>query len=219
MVRDCVINAAFGSWYPKGQQRLVESLKNVGFAGDILTWCNEPINEWFDTLQPYTIKLAAFHEAIKRGYQNILWLDCSVWAVRPLEDLFNIIENEGGYFWRNGWKLGQTSTDSDLDFAGWDRDDAMELDELGSGILGINMNDRRTHDFLEWFFEAKKHGVFGTSRFHNNGSKDPRFHFGRQDQTAATIAFHKAGFEKMYDSGVYTDYDGNTDVILKVRGM
>lgn len=220
---DCIVNAAWGYWYPKGQERLVESLKKVGFNGDVLTWSNETINEWFDEKQPYTIKLAAIREALDAGYENILWLDCSVWAVQNPEKIFDIIKSEGAYFWKSGYKLGQCSTDADLDFAGLDRDDAMELDELSSSMFGFSLNDKRTHDFLEWFFEAKKHGVFGTSRFHNNASKDPRYLFGRQDQTAATIAFYKSVFNKIYDPAVYSVYDDsgieNESIIFRMRGM
>ena len=66
-------------------------------------------------------------------------------------------------------------------------------------------------------------GVFGTSRFHNNGSKDHRYLFGRQDQTASNIAFYKSGFDKMYEQGVYSVYDDtgveNDTIIFRMRGM
>lgn len=220
---DCIVNAAWKYWYPRGQERLVKSLKDVGFKGDILTWSNEHINEWFDEKQPYTIKLAAIREALDAGYENILWLDCSVWAVRPVEEIFEIIKKEGGYFWKSGYKLGQCSTDSDLDFAKFNRDKAMELDELSSSMFGFSLKDERTANFIEWFYDAKDYGVFGTSREHNNGSQDPRYLFGRQDQTAATIAFYKAGFDKMYNPGVYSVYDvseiENESIIFRMRGM
>lgn len=218
---DCIINAAWGHWYPKGQRRLVESLNNVCFKGDVLTWSNQNINKYFDVKQPYTIKLGAWHEALQGGYNNILWLDCSAWAIRSPDKIFKIIENEGGYFFDSGFKLGQCATDSDLDFAGWDRDDAMELEMICSGVFGLNMNDKRSHDFLEWFFEAKNYGVFGTSRIHNNGSQDPRYLFGRQDQTAATIAFHKAGFTKIYDIDSHLSFNENENenTIFKLKGM
>lgn len=220
---DCIVNAAWKYWYPRGQERLVKSLKDVGFKGDILTWSNEHINEWFDEKQPYTIKLAAIREALDAGYENILWLDCSVWAVRPVDEIFEVIKNEGGYFWPSGYNMAQCSTDSDLHFAGWTRNDAEKLAELSSSMFGLNTKNFRSEIFFNWFYEAKHYGVFGTPRQHNNGSQDPRYLHGRQDQTAATIAFYKAGFDKIYPPKVYSMYDVDGEapdsVIFRMRGM
>ena len=157
------------------------------------------------------------------GYENILWLDCSVWAVRPVDEIFEVIKNEGGYFWPSGYNMAQCSTDSDLHFAGWTRNDAEKLAELSSSMFGLNTKNFRSEIFFNWFYEAKHYGVFGTPRQHNNGSQDPRYLHGRQDQTAATIAFYKAGFDKIYPPKVYSMYDVDGEapdsVIFRMRGM
>lgn len=223
MKDSCIINAAWQYWYPRGTDRLVKSLEDVGFDGDVLYWKDELINTFFDTSYPYTIKLAALHEALKLGYKKILWLDCSVWAIRNPKPIFDVIEKEGGYFWSSGYNMAQCSTDKDLEFAKWSRDYAEKLPELSSSMFGINMNDSRAVKFVEWFSKAKDAGVFGTSRLHNNGSEDERYLHGRQDQTAATIAFYKAGFEKIYPPKIYSMYDTDgiesETTIFKMRGM
>ncbi len=219
-----VINAAYGSWYPKGQQRLVDSLRNTGYMGDILTYCNEPINEHFNPKNPYTIKAATFIEAIKKGYTNILWLDCSVWALKNITPFFDLIEEESVYFWRSGWNLAQSAADSDLKFAGWTRDEAELLYECASGMVGLNMKDHRVKKLMEIFIDANSKGVCSTSRHHSGQSTDPRFKFARQDQTALSIAYHKVGFKNdgMYEPGTYSaywDHDINDNVYLAMRGM
>lgn len=220
----CIINAAWGGWYQQGQKRLVKSLNYHGCAVDLLTWCNEPINDYFDPNCPYTIKAAAFHEARQRGYTNILWLDCSVWAIKSPNAFFNLIEEEGVYMYQSGYNLAQTATDNDLKFAQMRRDYAETLPECASNMVGINLNHEKGLQVYDTFMDANNAGVCSTSRFHDHQSRDKRFLFGRQDQTAFTIAFYKAGFAKMYPQGVYSAYheDGRTyndSVVFLLRGL
>jgi len=202
----CIINAAWQKWYPRGQKRLVESLRYHGFAGTILTWTNEHINGHFDERHPYTIKAAALAQAMNDGYKQILWLDCSVWCAQNPNDFFQIIQDEGVFMWKSGYNLCQTAADSDLQFAGISRDDAVNLDECASSMVGINLDNPKGLRVAETFIEANRAGVCSTSREHAEQSSDPRFLFARQDQTAFTIAFHKSGFTKMYEPGEYTAY-------------
>jgi hypothetical protein len=220
-IRGCLINAAWGGWYSQGSKRLEKSFIHHGWAYDMFFWRDEPINEHFDPNQPYTIKAAALHEAIKMGYTRILWLDSSVWCVKDPNPIMDIINAEAGYFWSSGYNLAQTATDADLEFTGWDRDYAEQLPELSSSMFGVNIENPKGQIFVDTFFKAKEAGVFGTSRLHNNASKDKRFLFGRQDQTAATIAFYKAGFDKIYAPGVYSSYyPSDLDkVTLTMRGI
>lgn len=223
-MRNLVINAAYGSWYPKGQKRLVESLRDTGYRGDILTWCNEKINHWHNLKHPYTIKAASWAEAIKRGYEKIFWLDCSVIALKDITPMFDLLEDKGIYFWRSGWNLAQTATDKDLQFAGFTRDEAEGMYECASGIIGIDTKWERSQRLMEIFFEACDTGVCSSSRFHDNQSSDPRFKFGRQDQTAFTIAFHESGFtnDDMYDQNIHCTFMQENypeSVYLKVSGL
>lgn len=203
---NCVINSAWGDGYVKGQNRMIESIRSQGYKGDILTWRNEKINYHHITEHPYTMKAAAFWEALKKGYKNILWLDCSVMASKDITPIFDVIEKEGVYFWRSGWLLSDSATDRDLEIAGMDRDQAEKLMECASGIVGINTHNPMSRHLLLDFIDMNAAGVCSTSRNHDNQSSDPRFKWGRQDQTAFTIAFHKAGFTHMYDQNVFTSY-------------
>jgi hypothetical protein len=217
-----VINSAYGSWYPKGQQRLLNSLRDTGYHGDIRLWNNEVINEHHDPLHPYTMKAAAFVEAQRRGFKNILWMDSSVWAIKNIMPLFDLIEREGMFFWKSGWNLAHTATDKDLQIGGFTRDEAEKLHECASGVVGLNLE--KTKNLFDLFVDYNSLGVCSTSRHHDNQSKDPRFKFGRQDQTAFTMAFYKSGFTKMFDPGVYCDYQQdektyNESVLLLIRGM
>jgi len=220
-----IINAYYrgAGWYGKGQDRLLKSLKKY-WPYDVKTWRKETINAFCQPDFPYTIKAAALQQAIWDGYTKIIWLDCSVWSIRPLSPLVDIVNSEGGYFWSSGYNIAQTAADSDLQWAGWTRDYAETMPELASSMFGVDIETERGQTFVHHFLDAANNGVFNTSRYHEGQSQDPRFLFARQDQTAASIAFHKAGFTKMYppetiSSYAYDKKKYNKSVLLLMRGM
>ena len=218
----CLINGAWGAWYPKGTDRLVRSAVHHGWEHDIITYKNEIVNEWFNPNSPYTIKAAMLVEAIRRGYTHILWADCSCWFVDNPNVLMQIIDEEGGYFIKSGYNLAQTSADSDLNWAGATRDDAEMLDEVWSCLFGINTETEQGKMWVEAFLSACTAGVFGTSREHNWASNDHRFLHARQDQTAASWAFHKAGFTKLREPSEHLEYYSErtkSNTIVLMRGM
>lgn len=218
----CLLNASWGAWYPKGTDRLVRSAIHHGWEHDILTFKNEMINEYFDPNQPYTIKAAALVEAIRRGYRYILWADCSCWFVDNPNRLMQIVDEENGYFIKSGYNLAQTSSDSDLVWARANRDDAERLDEVWSCLFGVDTKSARGVKFVSEFLSARDAGVFGTSRHHNGASQDARFLHARQDQTAASWAYHKSGFTTMREPSehleYYTERTKNSTIVL-MRGM
>lgn len=215
-----LINAAWGTWYPRGSQRLERSLVHHGWEHEMKFWRNETINSFFDPAFPYTIKAAAVAQALWDGYTHILWMDCQLWVTGNPNVLMHYIDNEGGLFIRSGFNLAQTADDNDLAFANINRDEAESLPELWSCVFGFNINTRQGKTFAHWFLDAAKNGVFSTSRLHANGSRDKRYLFARQDQTAATIAYHKAGYDIMKDPGdLLGDYSKDSDKLIYRRGM
>ena len=218
----CLLNAAWGAWYPKGTDRLVRSAIHHGWEYDILTFKNEIINEYFDPNQPYTIKAAALVEAIRRGYTHILWADCSCWFVDNPNRLMEIVDEEGGYFIKSGYNLAQTSADSDLTWAGADRNTAEYFDEVWSCLFGINLETEQGKIWVETFLSGAASGVFGTSRHHNGASQDARFLHARQDQTAASWAFYLAGYKTMREPNEHLEYyseQTKSNTIVLMRGM
>lgn len=182
----------------------MRSLIHHGFAWDILTWRDWP-NEHFDTNNPYHIKAAAFEQAIKLGYKNILWLDCSVWAVKNPHPIFDVLEEEGYYFWRSGYNCAQVCSDACLQYFGVDRDLAEQWPDCSTSMFGVNLEYAPAQEFIERWIQAAKDGAFNGSREHDGQSDDPRFQFHRQDQSCASIILNQLGLAQ-YAPGVYSAY-------------
>jgi hypothetical protein len=219
-IKNCIINVSIGGWYPKGAARLERSLNYHGFNGDFLSWDKWP-NKKFPKSDIYAIKCAAFYEAIKKGYTHILWLDSSVFAINDPNKLFDIINEDGYYFWKTGFNCRQESSDKCIDYFGVHPDTAWEWSGCSGSMMGVNMGNPLAQQFIEQWFQSCKDGIFVGSREHDNQSEDPRFLFHRQDQACASIILNKLEM-KIHEPGVYSSYyepKMNDSVIFAMRGM
>lgn len=199
-IKPCIINAGIGGWYKAGSERLERSLIHHGYAGDMLFWRDEyPPNSPNHNNNPYAFKIAAFREAFNRGYKNVMWLDCSFWALKNPMPLFDIINDNGNFGFRSGYNCAQTCPDNLLAAVGISRDEAQQIPETATGIVGINIDNPDGKKVFEYWSEFCDNGLFINSRTHNpHESADPRYLHGRQDQSAYSMALYKAGVEFNY---------------------
>jgi len=215
-----IINAAIGSWYPVGQKRLIRSLIEHGWNWDIMTWKDWP-NSNFDMSCNYNVKAAAFQEAIENDYTHMLWLDSSVWAIKDPNPIMDIINEDGYYFWANGYNCAQECSDKCLEYFGVTRDEAEKMPVASTSMFGVNISNPIGKEFIERWIQSALDGVFHGSRFHDNQSQDPRFLWHRQDQSAASIILNQLDC-KIYDPGQYSSYYEPVipeSVLFTMRGM
>jgi hypothetical protein len=209
MKKQCIVNAYVGTgWFENGQKRLVQSLNDMGYKGSILTWANEPISEIYDPACPYTIKAAAIYEAKKMGYEQIIWLDCSVTVIKPLDEWLKIIDQDGYYFMTGGWNCAQECNDKSLEIFNYTRDEAELLPCLWSCIFAFDLTNERAKKVFDLFLRGRVYGAFHGSRHHDNQSKDKRFLHHRQDQSALSLAYHRAGIDKLFSPNIHMWYSG-----------
>lgn len=198
--KPCIINCGVGGWYKAGSERLERSLIYNGYAGDMIFWRDEyPPNCPSHNDNPYAFKIAAFREAFNRGYTNVMWLDCSFWAIQNPTHLFDIINDNGNLAFRSGYNCANTCTDALLIDVGINRDEAEKIPETATGMVGINISNPDGLKVFEYWADFCDRGLFKNSRGHNpQESADPRFLHARQDQSAYSMALYKAGVEFNY---------------------
>lgn len=208
-IKPCIISCGVGGWYAAGIDRLERSLIFHGYAGDMMFWRNEyPPNCPTHNDNPYAFKIAAFRAAFEKGYKNVMWLDCSFWALQNPIKIFDIIVDNGNFAFRSGYNCANTCTDALLNHVGVTRDEAEEIPETATGVVGINIDNPQGQMVFNIWADLCDNGFFKNSRTHNpNESSDKRFLFGRQDQSAYSMALHLAGVSFCYDD--YVAYYNN----------
>lgn len=205
------ICSGIGGWYRHGIDRLERSLIHHGSVADFLFFRDEyppdspPHNE-----NPYAFKIYGIREAIRRGYKVMCHIDASFWAIRNPDSIFDIINEHGNFGFRSGYNCGQTCTDALLTDVGISRDVAWDVPETASGLVGLNIENPKGKAVFEYWSEFCDKGLFINSRNHDlNDSHDPRFLFGRQDQSCYAMALYKAGVEFSYTDYVAYYNSGN----------
>jgi hypothetical protein len=221
-----VINGYTGNgWYCDGQKRLRESLQ--GMKGFELSFSktNLDTNPYFLHSCPYTVKAAEIYTAIHQGATRILWLDCSIWAIKDIQPIFDIIERDGYYFIKSGYNCAQTSNDKALEYFNISRNTAEHLPEIWSCVFGLDLSNLDAEAVCELFLQSAKDGIFNGPRHHGWGSKDPRFLFHRQDQTCLSLAVHtEISNPILHDPTEHLCYVGQdwpvtNTTIFKMKGM
>ena len=218
-----IISAGIGGWYSQGVERLERSLNFEGWAGGIITWKDEyPEKSHRHEDFPYYMKIAAFEEALNKGYTHILWVDSSFWAVKNPMKMFDLINEQGYYFFSSGYNLAQSVNDTALAHVGMSRDEAENINEWASGCVGINFNNDEGKMLYDKWKEFMDAGLSKGSRLHDNQSSDKRFLFHRQDQSCLSLAIWGLGLknEKGLDMVSYkgTGYNEN-ELIFFIGGI
>jgi hypothetical protein len=198
--------------------RLQASVRRVGFRGEFAYWppgrfpagCPDHLEV------PFAFKPFCFEEAGARGLRSVLWLDASCVAIRPLEPLFEEIEERGYLVFRNGSQMiGSWASDDALEVLGLSRDEAMAIPEVNAAVIGLRLDHPLGSRFLTaWRELATGEVAFrGTreklptwehyrdvkSNRSGRASADPRVLGHRHDQTAAGVLAHRLGMELTTD--------------------
>jgi hypothetical protein len=218
--KTCFINVGIGEWYIHGTERLKGSLIAHGFEGDILTWRNEWPCSKFPRDCVYTVKASAFNFAMQQGYRTIIWGDCSVIAIRSPARFVAKINTDGYWIGQSGCNSAQTASDAQLQYFGVSRDWAQNVHDCASGLFGVNLDFDNPRKFIETFVKAGKDGAFNGSRKHAGQSKDPRFLFCRQDQSAASLILGSLGMPlKVFISEAKFKWDHDAGQTFHLQGL
>lgn len=190
-MRNCVINYADSTgWYKRGQRRLADSLKVVGFKGDVILFDeNDGFPSHKDT--PYGFKAYAYKAAQSAGYDNVLWMDSSAWAIKPIDFLFeDIISQEGYLFQNSGFFAGNFCSDAALATFKYDREAALLIPMYEGLFNGLNVKHPKVCKFLDEYFRRANDGVSFVGAWNNKNncvSEDDRVRGHRHDMVIGSL--------------------------------
>lgn len=226
-MKSCVVNVAIGGWYPRGQDRLAESLRAQGYDGDLLFWKDTyPPGSPTHKEAPYAFKVCALEHARARGYETAIWADCSIKFIKSPEPLFDIIEERGYWFMTQGWNVGQWCSDDALPKLKITRDVAFKIPMVAATFFGLNFHEEDSIKVLEWQRARCEDGSFlgsWTNDLHEV-SMHPQVLGHRHDQTALSVVIHKRGLIMEYPPSFFayedqTHAEPHSRVLALARGM
>lgn len=209
-----IVNAHNGiGWYPRGQERLRQSLQ--GHPEALFLYSDFP-NDFFNKSNGYNVKPSAMYEASK-SHSQLLWLDCSCWVVKDLQPIWDAIEKDGYYFIHSGFNCAQYCNDESLEYFGVTRDEAEKIPMIYSICFGLDLEQQIGGDISYHFLQAADNNIFDNG----SGSQDPRFIAHRHDQSVLSLIAHQLGC-KIHDINIYnsTNVDNTPEsVCVLMQGM
>ena len=136
-----ICTVAYLGWYRRGVARMIQKFEEVSPGYEIQAWVN--------TLPPGTPEIvkdgvsytgyAAKPWALSHAMQTAdvaLLLDASVYPIRHIEPLLDFINGHGYYLAPAGFTIGEWTNDEMLAKFGMDRDHALKIPDVASGIVG-----------------------------------------------------------------------------------
>ncbi len=227
MTRAIVSLATRRGNYVKSLNRLEESLRLdenmdfIGFIGEQSVGAPLHINN------PYAFKIYAIEQARSRGYDQVLWLDSSVFAIKDTKPVWDKIDATGYIMQSAGFRTGNYCNDFALDYFKVSRDEAMEMFMYGNaGMLGLDFTTEIANHFFEEWKKSMLNGCFkgAWDNVAKTESQDERCWGHRHDMSAGSIIANN--LQMKYQPGdEILDYSApykqprNETIIFYAQGM
>lgn len=190
-----------GNYY-QGLARLGDSLKDR-FDGDFFGFMGEhSVGAPKHAENPYAFKLYALEAAIDKGYDQILWVDSSVYAIKDVQPIFDIIDRQGYVMQDSGHYVGNWGSDIQLNAFNLNRDKAMGMRMYGNaGLLGLNIKSPIAMGFFIKWRHCMNIGLFKGHWTNEDKaeSRDERCLGSRHDMVIGSILAHH--FQMSYHPG------------------
>lgn len=157
-VKRCVVNLATGRFWA-GQARLKTKMQCHDIP--LITFQHEwDVNAPTHSENPYAFKIYAIEKARDMGYDQVLWVDASVYPVKDISPVFDWLTEKGIFLEEAGHYLGQWSHDEALSYFGIERSIAMTMPMLSAGFIGFDFRNPISREFFAEWKESMLNGMF-----------------------------------------------------------
>ena len=201
----CIVNVGVGHWYPRGQDRLKASIDQWGtdVPTKFLPWAGV-YPEGSPTHQevPYAFKAHAINAVRNLGYEQVLWLDCSMWLQGNWGEFWDLLSTRGMLAWQcDAGPVGTWCCDAALPKLGVTREQAMEIPMASGGCVAWDFRHLKTRKVWDYYWEQARTGSF-IGPWDTRGefvSHDERVRGHRHDMPALSIGMQRAGIELLQE--------------------
>lgn len=221
-VKVIVCCVALNAHYPRLAARLIERFHAVSPGYEIQAWvnCYPPgapgpvVVDGYD-YGGYAAKPFALEYARQSGADVAILLDAAFFPIRPIQPMVEHIQRNGYYLCRNGFKLGEWSSDKIVDAFGLTRNAAFKIDEISSYCVGLDLQRPDNVKMLGWWcsmaatsdlFPGPHTATGQPGRNPGFVSTDPRVKGHRHDQSALSLICNRLGMNRLSDRPHLTAY-------------
>ena len=242
-----ICTVAWKGWYRKGLERQIREFGRVSPGYELQGWLNvlppgtpRLVKDGVD-YTGYSAKPWAMKYAMDSGADVALLIDASVYPIRHIEPLLDFIWDHGYYLAPAGFTVGEWTNDETLASFGMDRDHALKIPDVASGIVGLRLDGLNPTPIQvaveQWCvsttepgFAAPHSNIHAANKRHHyrnvgHVSYDPRCSGHRQDQSALSLIAHQLGLTDLTPWPRFVAYQAghggksNETTVLEIAGM
>lgn len=198
------------SWYHKGQKRLSEKMKQNGFVGEEYLFSdNTQFGSPTHKENPYGFKIHAIQYALDRGAELVWWMDSSIYPVKDINPILEIVKKQGYFFEECGFNASQWTNDKTLNYFGISRDESEKVQLFSAGFMCLDFRQELVREFFARFKNSYEAGMFKGNWTNSNESEsqDSRCMGHRHDLSCASIIAHQLNMS-LETCGTYLSYVG-----------
>lgn len=189
MVAFCSV--AFGDKrYIEQQERLKYSIELIYPDAPLFFWTNEmppgarPMNESLYGFKPYAV-----HEAIRAGYNQVIFFDPAIILRKRVDYYQDIVKDYGVLAVQDDNKLTGFCSNKALDYYNLSRDDIKDWHLVGGSFYYFDFDLPLCNDIFHEWLETEKLGLYGSQREQASGQLQGH----RNDEAMMALALYTCG--------------------------
>src|SRR5688572_19441768 len=126
-MKRAIVNLVTNEYYSKGQLRLSDGLSQFANIAFYQFNSENTVGSPLHSENPYAFKVYAIDSLRQMGYDQILWLDASVFPVKDIDPVFDWLTEKGIFLEEAGHYCGTWSPKYVLDYFGITKEQAMDM--------------------------------------------------------------------------------------------
>lgn len=158
---DCIVNY-HTQQYINGATRLKKSVEVCEPNTAMLQWNNNALIHPLcpeHHINPYAFKVYAMEHGAKY-FNNVFWMDSSCYLIKPMTEIWSIMETDGYFMQECGHMAGRWMNDNSLTYFELSRKEAMQIPMFTAGCFGLNFNSYIAKEFFRRWRDAMLAGIF-----------------------------------------------------------
>lgn len=168
-----VLYSTFNKNYPAALERLLNHLIASDFKGHVLYriggWPGTEEGSLVLSHVPYGFKVSFLREAAQLGYQRVLWLDTAALPVVSMNQIFDMIRDQGYFVMGNSHHVGPYMTSQAAAYFGLTLEQTYYIPSCSAGLFGLDLSWPVSRQVLnEWYRAAFDSDAFFSSRSDQN---------------------------------------------------
>jgi len=172
-MKKAIVSFAIGDYYTKFLEKQITSLKE--FAPDVthIYWKDVyPPGSHSHHESAYGFKVYAIKEALKQGFEQIIWIDSAFYAFNKLDYIWNTLSERGVYVLKDALLLAEHTMPKVMNYFGESYDSLIQKKwtTTGGSPYGFDFTKEIARTIFDQFEQAEKNNTFGTAEEVTNSS-------------------------------------------------